>query len=53
MMIAIWPLVVLIVGLLIYFVSSNAKPQEVGRAMIWVGLFWVLFTLVGKSLRIG
>lgn len=52
-MIAIFPLVVLIVGLLIYFAAAaNPKLAEVGRLMFACGLLVLCFSLAGKTLRL-
>lgn len=37
-MIIVLPLLIAIVGVLVYFASNNAKAQEVGRLMFAVGL---------------
>jgi Na+/phosphate symporter len=52
MLIAIWPLIICVAGLILYFAASNAKPTEVGRIMFAVGLFWLVFKLVGKTLSL-
>jgi hypothetical protein len=37
-MIIALPLIVAIIGLLMYALSANAKVQEIGRIMFWTGL---------------
>lgn len=53
MLIAIWPLVILIAGLLIYVLASNAKVVEIGRLTFFVGIFWLTYALVSKTIHIG
>lgn len=35
MAIAIFPVIILVIGILLYFVSTNGKVQEVGRLMFF------------------
>jgi Na+/phosphate symporter len=53
MMIAVWPLVVAIIGALVYALSSNTKVTEMGRITFFVGFFWLVYSLVGHSLKLG
>ena len=53
MFIAIWPLVVLLLGLVIWFVSANVKVAEAGRIAYFVGLLWTVYVLVGHNLKLG
>ncbi len=53
MLIALWPLVVCIIGLLVWALASNAKVSEAGKIAYFVGLFWLVYTLASKTLRIG
>lgn len=53
MLIAIWPLVICIAGLILYLAATNAKPVEIGRIMFFVGLLWLVYGLVGKTLHLG
>jgi Na+/phosphate symporter len=53
MLIAVWPLVFAIVGLLLYFVATNAKVQEVGRVLFFVGMLWLVYSLTGHALKLG
>jgi hypothetical protein len=32
------PLLIAIIGLIMYFIASNPKVQEIGRIMFWTGL---------------
>ena len=42
---AIWPLVFAVVGVLMYALTSNAKLQEIGRITFFAGLFWLVAVL--------
>ena len=43
------PLIVLIVGLILYIVATDKpKASECGRIMFWTGLFWTLAPYAGK-----
>ena len=53
MMIAVWPLVIAIAGALVYALSNNTKAAELGRIMFFCGLFWLVYSLVGHSLKLG
>ena len=46
MLIAILPMLVLIVGLILYFAATqNGKVAEVGRILFWTGLAIMLWML--------
>lgn len=51
MFIAIIPLIVAIVGLLMYALSANAKVAEIGRIMLWTGLLVTLFVAAGRTVK--
>lgn len=52
-MITAWiPLIVAIIGLLVYFVSTNAKVSEVGRIIFFAGVFFTVMHLAGRSVHI-
>ncbi len=53
MLIAVWPLVIAIVGVLVYFVSANGKVQEVGRLLFAIGMLWLVYALTGHTLKLG
>lgn len=53
MLIAIWPLVVAVIGALIYALASNSKASELGRIVFFCGFFWLVYTLVGHTLHLG
>lgn len=37
------PLIVCIIGLIIYAIADQPKPAEIGRLMFWTGLLISLF----------
>jgi Na+/phosphate symporter len=43
------PLIVSIVGLLLYALSTNAKVSQIGRDMFWVGLLAFLLDYFGHG----
>lgn len=51
--IAIFPVLVCILGLVMWFVSSNAKAAECGRIMFAAGLLVTCFELATHMIRIG
>lgn len=53
MMIAVWPLVIAVVGALVYALASNSKASEMGRIAFFVGLLWLVYSLVGHTLKLG
>ena len=46
------PLLVAIVGLLIYVLSNHPKIPEVGRIMFWTGLLAFLLTFAGHTIAL-
>lgn len=48
----VFPLVLLIVGLLTYVLATNAKASEIGRLVFFVGLFWLVYLLLGHTIRL-
>lgn len=53
MLIAIWPFVVMLIGVLVWALSGHAKVTEMGRIMFFCGLFWTLAAMVEKVLKLG
>lgn len=51
--IALLPLILAIVGLLIYALAANAKTAEIGRIMFLCGLFVLTLTLAKTVVHIG
>lgn len=52
MLISLWPLIICIIGLVIYLACTQAKPAEVGRLMFFAGLLVTCFTLANKVLHL-
>ncbi len=52
MAIAIFPVILLVIGILLYFVSTNVKAQEVGRIMFFCGLLVLTFVLSREVVRL-
>jgi len=53
MIIAVIPLLVAIIGLLMYILASNAKVAEIGRIMFFCGLLALMFSTARETFRIG
>lgn len=53
MLIAFIPVLVLIIGLLVYALASNGKVQEIGRISFFVGLFFTVAEFARHTIRIG
>jgi hypothetical protein len=47
------PLLVSLVGAIVYFVSANAKFAELGRLAFVAGLLVAMFALSGKQIHLG
>ncbi len=52
MAIAIFPIIVAVIGILLWFVSGNGKVQEVGRLMFFCGLLVLCFVLSREVVRL-
>lgn len=53
MLIAIVPLLLCVVGALLYALSANAKIQELGRITFAAGIFAFAFAYASKMVGIG
>jgi Na+/phosphate symporter len=53
MLIALYPLAIMIAGLLVWLLASNPKASEAGRILFFCGAFVLTWTLAGSTLRIG
>lgn len=53
MAVAIFPLVIAVIGALVHALATNAKAAELGRGAFWAGMFALCFTLASHTLRIG
>lgn len=52
MVIAYFPLIIALIGLLMYMLTTNAKVTEVGRLMFASGLLVTLFTMASKVIKL-
>lgn len=52
MPIAYFPLIIALIGLLMYMFTANSKVTEVGRLMFASGLLVTLFTMASKVVRL-
>lgn len=52
MAITIFPILIAVIGILLYFVSANGKVQEVGRIMFFCGLLVLTFVLSREIVRL-
>jgi hypothetical protein len=53
MLIALYPLAIMVAGLLLWLLASNPKASEAGRLLFFSGAFVLTWTLAGSTLRIG
>jgi Na+/phosphate symporter len=53
MAIATIPLIVCVVGALLYALPASPKVNELGRLMFFAGLFWLVYASAGRSMRLG
>ena len=53
LIVAIVPLIVCIIGLLLYVFPGNAERKETGRLMFACGLLVTLFVMGAKTISIG
>jgi len=52
MLIAIIPVIAALIGVLVYALSSNAKAQEIGRALMWCGFLVTLFVAAQRVVKL-
>lgn len=52
MLIAVWPFIIALIGLLLWCLASG-KVNEIGKWMLIIGMFWLVYSLTGKTLRLG
>ena len=48
----IWPLLIAVMGALLYAISASQKLAELGRIMFFCGLLWTVYLLAGATFRI-
>ncbi len=53
MLIAIWPVLLAVIGLLVWFLSANSKVSEAGKIMFFCGLLVLTWVLARHTVRIG
>jgi Na+/phosphate symporter len=53
MLIAIWPVLILIIGLLMWVLSSNPKVSEAGKIIFFCGMLITTWVLAKHVVRIG
>lgn len=51
-MIALIPLVVALVGLLMWLLAGNATVKEIGRILFIIGVLWTVFGYAGQTTKI-
>lgn len=52
MIITILPLLVAIIGVLMYALCANAKLAEIGRILFFVGMLWLIYANTGKTVKL-
>ena len=52
MAIAWFPILVALIGVLLWFISANGKVQEAGRIMFFCGLLALCFALSRDTVRL-
>lgn len=53
MAVAIAPLVIAVVGLLMWFMSSNSRASMIGRILFACGMLVLTMSMAGQTLRLG
>lgn len=48
----IWPLLILVMGLVVYALATNAKVAECGRIAYFCGLFVTVLKLADRALKL-
>lgn len=51
-MIIFIPLLVALIGVLMYALATNPKLNEIGRVVFWTGLLVTLFQVAGDKLKV-
>jgi Na+/phosphate symporter len=52
MLLVIWPLLIAVIGVLMYALCSNPKLAEIGRIIFFCGFFFTVAVLAGKAFKI-
>ena len=50
---AVIPIILVVVGLLMYVLATNPKVSEIGRIMFFCGLFVLAFALARTVVHVG
>ncbi len=53
MLIAYYPVIVALIGLLIWALASGGIAKRAGEYMFAIGLLWTVYSLVGHTLKLG
>jgi hypothetical protein len=53
MLIAIWPIIILLAGLVLWVVPANPTVKEIGRIAFFCGLLVTTLVISRQTLRIG
>lgn len=53
MLIAIFPLIIALIGVLMYALCTSSKLQEIGRIMFFCGMFVITWTLAKETFHLG
>jgi hypothetical protein len=52
LIVIVWSVLFVVVGLLLFGFASHAALKELGRAMMWSGLFALSFALNGHTAKL-
>lgn len=52
MLIAYVPLLIALIGLIMWLASPSTRIGEIGKLMFIIGLFWTVYSTVGKTTKI-
>lgn len=53
LLLALYPVLLILLGALLYAFSGNPKLSEIGRGLFWAGAFAFAFSLAHQTVRIG
>lgn len=53
MLIAVWPFVVMLIGILLWAWEPKPKAGTAGMWLFIIGAFWLVYSLAEKSIKIG
>ena len=52
MLLVIWPLLIAVIGVLMYALCTHPKLAEIGRLIFFSGFFFVVALLAGKAFKV-